>query len=197
MALTSIPNENNVLARIAHGDHRSFCILFDHYQGYVYAFGKKLTKSEHQAEEIVQDIFMKIWQVRETLAGIDNFPSYLTRLVQNQSYSILRKRVVQKRFVSERNRDRLSWINDLNRDLDMKETVRLLDEILQNLPPQQRKAYELCHQQGLKYEEAAKEMNISTDTVHYHMKLALKAIRTHFRKNLLLYPVLIGYLFKG
>jgi RNA polymerase sigma-70 factor (ECF subfamily) len=104
--------------------------------------------------------------------------------------------VVRNRFLNEKKYEKFHRVTDLNKELDHKETVRLLDEIIHKLPPQQRKAYKLCHQQGLKYEQAAKEMNISPDTVHYHMKLALKTIRAHFQKNFLLYPLLIGYLFR-
>lgn len=82
--------------------------------------------------------------------------------------------------------------NDLGTQqaLDYKETKELLDDVVSRLPQQQRSVYTLCHSEGLKYDEAAAQLNISPDTVHYHMKLALATIREHFKRHALLYPAL-------
>jgi RNA polymerase sigma-70 factor (ECF subfamily) len=56
--------------------------------------------------------------------------------------------------------------------------------------------YTLCHKEGLKYDEAAEKMNISSATVHYHMKLALSSIREHFAKSSVVYPVLLLWMIK-
>ena len=63
--------------------------------------------------------------------------------------------------------------------LQFQETGRILHLALESLPPQQRKVYQLCHEQGLKYEEAAQALGISPGTVHAHMKQALKNIRAY------------------
>jgi RNA polymerase sigma-70 factor (family 1) len=195
MALKSLDHEDAILAKIARGDHRAFCILFDHYQRYVYGFGRKLTRSDDQAEEIVQSIFLKLWEARGRLSGIDNFEAYITRLVRNHAYTVLRRNVVITRVNASMSHDVLE-VSDLNADLDYRETVGILNEAINSLPEQQRRVYELCHRQGLKYEDAAKEMDISVATVHYHIKLALKTIREHFNRNSFLYPLLISLLFK-
>jgi RNA polymerase sigma-70 factor (ECF subfamily) len=81
--------------------------------------------------------------------------------------------------------------------LDYKETKELLDDVVRRLPEQQRRVYALCHFEGLKYDEAAAQLNISPDTVHYHMKLALATIREHFKRHALVaYPALIMFLLK-
>ncbi|EDM33862.1 RNA polymerase ECF-type sigma factor [Pedobacter sp. BAL39] len=196
MALKPLNQENIILAKIAQGDHHAFFLLFDHYQRYVYGFGRKLTRSDDQAEEIVQDIFQKIWTLKEKLPEIEHFEAYITRLVRNQAYTILRKNMLSAKINTGLSEEAAMEVSDLNTELDYRETVVLLNEAIQSLPDQQRKAYELCHQQGLKYEDAAKEMNISPDTVHYHMKLALKTIREHFKRSSFLYPALISFLFK-
>lgn len=195
MALKPLDQENVILAKVAQGDHHAFFLLFDHYQRYVYGFGRKLTRSGDQAEEIVQDIFQKIWTRREKLPEIDHFEAYITRLVRNHAYTILRKNMLSAKINTGLSKETAMEVSDLNAELDYRETVVLLNEAIKSLPGQQRKAYELCHQQGLKYEDAAKEMDISPETVHYHMKLALKTIREHFKRNSFLYPVLISFLF--
>lgn len=196
MPIKPFENESKLLSEIAQGDHRAFCSLFDHYEQYVYGFGRKLTRSNDQAEEIVQDVFLKIWVGREKLVGIENFDAYLNRLVRNQSYSVLRQNLSHAKGIEKISSTQSEKDDSLESKIDYKETVKILNDAIVSLPEQQKRVYELCHQQGLKYEEAAEEMNISSATVHYHMKLALKAIREHFNKNAFAYPILITYLFK-
>jgi RNA polymerase sigma-70 factor (ECF subfamily) len=197
MTLRTLHDEHELLAQVAGGDHKAFCILFDRYHGYVFGFGRKLTRSDDQAEEIVQDIFLKIWALREKLSSLDNFEAYLTRLVRNQSYSVLRRNIAHDKASSVFLSQQAEQDNNMERQLAYNETVRILEEAIQGLPEQQRKVYELCHRQGLKYEDAAREMAISADTVHYHMKLALKAIREHFKKHSFVYQVLLAALFSN
>jgi len=63
------------------------------------------------------------------------------------------------------------------------ETRRILDEGIAKLPPQQQRVYQLCHQCGLKYEEAAEQLNLSPQTVHRHMKLALRFLRKYLQNH--------------
>lgn len=196
MAIEPHRLENELLNKIAEGDEIAFCSLFDHYRKYVFSFGRKLTRSEEAAEEIVQDVFLKIWFGRDRLKSIGNFGAYLSILVRNHSFNLLRKmgqkqRADQKITLSMSEED-----NSTEHVLDYREAVRVLDEALELLPEQQKMVYTLCHQEGLKYEEAAQKMNISAVTVHYHMKLALSTIREHFKKNAVAYPVLFLFLVK-
>ncbi|WP_028296501.1 RNA polymerase sigma-70 factor [Olivibacter sitiensis] len=180
MALKLLDDELSVLVYVSEGNHRAFCQLFDHYHPYVYGFARKLTRSDEQAEEIVQDIFVKIWVNKAQLPAIHNFAAYLTQLVRNQAYTVLRKQMRQvKAYESMSNQTGEKQL-DLDRQLDFRETQRILDEAVAGLSPQQQRVYHLCHQQGLKYEDAANELGISVDTVRFHMKAALKSIRNHF-----------------
>lgn len=184
-------NEAVLLAKIAGGDEHAFRAVFDHYQQYIFTFAQKITRSDSDAEEIVQDIFLKIWFGRNQLPAVENFGAYLNRLVRNHALNLLRHEAVISRIKTEI--ELSSSENDLGtqQTLDYKEAKELLDEVVNRLPEQQRRVYALCHFEGLKYDEAAAQLNISPDTVHYHMKLALATIRKHFKRHALLYPALI------
>lgn len=184
-------NEPVLLTKVAGGDERAFREIFDHYQHYVFTFARKITHSDSNAEEIVQDIFLKIWFGRDHLLSVENFGAYLNRLVRNHAFNLLRHEAVVSRMKIEMELSNTD--NDLGTQqaLDYKETKKLLDDIMSRLPEQQRKVYTLCHLDGLKYDEVATQLNISPDTVHYHMKLALAAIRRHFKRHALIYPALM------
>ncbi len=191
MAIKPLFNEAGILQEIAAGDQRAFSSLFDHYQGYVFAFGLKLTYSEALAEEIVQDIFLKIWFCREKLVEIECFGAYLNRSVRNHSFNLLRQAATEIKVNQHIGLSLTELDNSTQQDLEFRETARIIDEVINLLPAQQKLVYTLCHRDGLKYEEAAQQMNISSATVHYHMKLALTTIREHFKKNALGYPTLL------
>ena len=196
MAVKPLEDEIAVLAKIAEGDQHAFGILFNHYQSDVFVHSKRLTHSEDQALEIVQDIFIKIWVGRNRLKTIDNFGGYLNRTVRNHIFDVLRKLSNEAESNLKFQKNHTEFDDSTGQLLDYNDAVNMLNIALQELAPQQRLVYKLCHQDGLKYEEAALQMNISTETVRAHMKQALRKIRSHFRKHALLYPMLIAALFK-
>lgn len=196
MALKPLGNEVELLAKIAIGDQRAFTIIFNHYQRDLYLFSKSLTKSEEAALEVVQDVFLKIWSVRTELLTIDNFAAYINRVVRNHSLNVLRKITRENKSVAhpERDHDEISDIivdQATQQQLDYNDTIRFLDQALSDLPAQQRQVYDLCHIQGMKYEEVAQMLGISIETVRVHMKRAIRKIRLHFVRYVILYPLLL------
>lgn len=196
MSVRSIDHESKLLAKIAGGDQHAFTVLFNHYERDVYAVGKKLTWSHDQAIEIVQEIFIKIWDSRTSLITVENFGGYLNRLVKNHSLNVLKKMSRESRNNQGLQSVSTELDDSTNMQLDYNDALRLLNEALDSLAPQQRKVYILCHQQGLKYEEAAARLNISPNTINVHMTVALKKIREHFAKNAVFYPLLVMILAK-
>ncbi|GGH20182.1 RNA polymerase sigma-70 factor [Sphingobacterium alkalisoli] len=186
-------NEKELLIDIANGSELAFSTLFDQYSAFVYSFGYKLMRSKESAQEIVQDIFLKIWVGRDKLISIENFGAYLNILVRNHCFNLLRKLAQQEKIYPELSGIYPNAESTTQNTVSYRETVKILDEILTALPAQQRDIYILCHFEGMKYEEVAKKMNISLHTVHYHMKLALKSIREHLIKRGISYQALLFF----
>lgn len=202
MAVKSLENERELLAQIGRGDQRAFTVLFNHYHHDLFVFSKKLTKSDEIALEIVQDVFLKIWSIRAKLSEINNFGGYLTRVIRNHALNVIRQiaRKEKPNLTTAINSD--DFIDTTGLDisqhrLDYNDALQTLNDALSKLPQQQKQVYELCHIEGLKYEEAAQMMNISIETVRTHMKKALQKIREHFHKHSFLYPLLILALYKS
>jgi RNA polymerase sigma-70 factor (family 1) len=185
----------SLLFKVANSDRSSFCILFDTYQPLVYSFALKITKSELLAEEAVQEIFIKIWIKRTSLTQVVNFGAYLNRIVRNYALNVLRDKAMEAKV----SKNILSDFNELTFDtqnsIHFKETEALLHQAIQRLSPQQKQVYLLCHHQGLKYEEAAREMNLSPLTVQTHMKLALRSIRSYLVQHVGYCALLFSYMF--
>ncbi|MES2109883.1 MAG: RNA polymerase sigma-70 factor [Bacteroidota bacterium] len=183
MAITPLFNENELLAKIAEGDHRAFSVLFEQRQQLIFNIAYKLTKSRTGSKEIVQDVFLKIWNKREELQSLDNFGAYINRMARNQSIDALRLLAREALRTVQLQEEQLEKGDSQTEEtLEFRETGRVIQLALESLSPQQRKVYELCHEQGLKYEEAARELGLSRGTVHSHMKQALKNIRVYLKQ---------------
>lgn len=174
--------EKELLIKIAAGNQQAFSTLFSSYQKMVYDYSLRLTRSREHAEEIVQKIFIKIWLKRESLPAIDNFGAYLNRSIRNESYTVLRSLAAKALREVELSDEGILCSSDSSHRLIYNESSAILQTAVSQLPPQQKLVYQLCHEQGLKYEEAARQLNIAPGTVHKHMKLALKTIRSSFKQ---------------
>jgi len=175
-------DEAELLQQVAEGSQRAFTVLFRQYSAKVYSFALRLTRSEELAEEVVQEVFLRIWLNREMLVEVQQFGAYLNRMNRNHCLNAIKRLAQESRITGELSRRNSEYSHETEEGIAYRSTQAVLDEAIMRLSPQQQKVYRLCHVEGLKYEEAASQLNISPGTVHTHMKLALKAIRLHLDK---------------
>lgn len=173
---TLLHNEKDLLLRVAEGDEIAFRAIYDHYRKKIYALGLLLTHSESQAQELVQDVFMKIWEKREKLREIDYFNAWLRTIARNTAINYLRARAMEKLGLA-RLPVHESGSCFTENDVADREYALLLQAAIRQLPLQQQKVYILHRQQGLRHEVIAQQLDISVLTSKKYMKLALHSIR--------------------
>lgn len=177
-------NEKDLLLQVAQHDENAFRQLFEHYKNKIYAFAFHLTDSTVLSEEIVQDVFVKIWINKEALVRIDQFSAYLFTITRNHTFNQL-KRLANERFILKQLKDELPESeNNTEQLLINKEYNGILQQAIELLPPQQQLIYNLSRKEGLKLEEIAQQLNLSVNTVKSHMGKALKTIRSHFNDRI-------------
>jgi RNA polymerase sigma-70 factor (family 1) len=182
--LISSGNEKDILVKAAEGNEAAFRILFDKYHQKIYSFAFHLTRSRFLAEEITQEVFLKIWLKRQDLAGINFFYSYLKVVCRNVGLNYL-DRIAREKLI-------LKYIELNSADADhstvntvlSNEYQQILDDVIDRLPEQQRKVFLLSRQDGLKYDEIAAQLHISRHTVNEYMKKALLFIRNQLHRQL-------------
>jgi len=177
MAQKALLNESELLVQASAGNERAFTELFYHYHQHLGRFVFRLTQSTALAEEIVQDVFIKIWVGRASLTNIVDFERYIYVAVRNQTYTALKKRASEKIHT-----ENLEKILKEESELDLldnpSEAYReLIAEAVAKLPEQQRTAYTMSRHERLKYHEIAEQMGLSTVTVKKHIQLAVQSIR--------------------
>ncbi len=185
-----LENERSLLEQISAGDQKSFAVIFDHYSKMIYPFALKLTRSQDLAEEILQEVFLKIWVHRSNLPEIENFGAYLNRITRNHCYNVIRRLAHEALVSSELANVMTEEVYSTEDDIIGRDLQQSLNNAINQLTPQQRLVYTMCHQDGLKYEEVADRLNLSRSTVHTHMKLALRLIRKYLIQiNILLFLI--------
>jgi RNA polymerase sigma-70 factor (family 1) len=179
MAIKPIPNESELIKQVISGSERAFSKLFDGYYKSLGDYVYRLTESLEITEEIVQDVFIKIWTKKEALSGIESFSNYLFIISRNQTYNFLRKKANEKvrQLEWEKDFEENSILNDDDKTGEFYRS--LLEKAIEKLPPQQKKVYLLSRNERLKYEEIAQKLNISPETVKKHMKLAIKFLKSN------------------
>lgn len=184
MAIYSITNEKEILYKISKGDQRAFTVLFDfYYQGlgsYIY----KITESREVTEEIVQEVFIKIWEKRDMLGNIGSFKSYLFVLSKNKTLDYLRQAAKERthHFYLTKDFSEESYVIDGHSPVE--EYSLIIEKMVSKLPAQQQQVYHLSRHEKLKYEEIAFQMGISKETVKKHMQLALAFLKQHVKMQI-------------
>jgi RNA polymerase sigma-70 factor (family 1) len=174
---TSTYNEPEVLRLTASGDETAFKSLFHQYWDNIYGVALVLTRSETMAEDMVQEIFFKLWQKRAELPQVNSFKNWLFILARNHIFSELRKGSTYTAYSDEILRYTRDSALSPEQALLKKESEELIREALDRLPGQQLAVYLLSRDQGLSHEEIALRLGISKNTVRNHMVRALRSIR--------------------
>ena len=172
--------ENLLLLRVAKGEEDAFRTLFTAYRPQVYHVAKKLLQSETQAEDALQEIFLKIWLNREKLPEIRSFGAYLNTITRNHLYNALRRLAGEEVFLQQQLAQpgpAPDGGETVLSPMALRELRELLQRVIATLTPQQRRVFELSRMEGLRHEEIAVLLDISRETVKKHLGDALRIVR--------------------
>jgi len=180
-------SDKNLFLRIAQDDERAFNELFHVYTRELYPFAMKLTGSEKDAEEILQEVFLKIWAKRKELTGIDNPKAWIIRVVSNQSLNHLRKMAVEGRFFQYVKHAQQHTSLSTEEITAARETAAIIQQAIDQLPPACRQIYLLSREENLSIKEIAEKLNLSPNTVKNQIVTALQRIRASLGSATLLW----------
>ena len=176
--------------KIKQDDKKAFEALFHRYYGILCHYAAQLTKNETEAEEIVQELFVRFWEKREKIQIDTSLKNYLFRAVKNQSLNYIHHSQIKNQYAKKVFLDAEAKNTD---EFNYAETglLQKIEESINSLPEKRQKIFRLSRQQGLKYREIAEKLNISVKTVETQMGLAIKTLR----KKLKHYSGILLFLF--
>jgi RNA polymerase sigma-70 factor (ECF subfamily) len=163
----------NILCDIATGDNEAFKALFNMFFPKVKVFLVKFLKDDKAAEDIAQDIFVKIWSLRYALPEIKSFNTYLYRMTRNAALNYLR----DQKYAVNISEIPILDDSDIEQEYYRKEKELLIRLAVEQMPPQRRKIFTMSRYQAMSNDEIAKALNLSKHTVENHLSISLKELR--------------------
>ena len=172
----------------------AFDVLYKKYSKRLYRFGFSIIKSQEETENLMQDVFLNLWENRHKVEKDSSIKSYIFTIAYNSAISIIRKKAKESQFVEYLKSIQKINQEPVNVEVEYNELTNKLDEIIKELPQRQKEVYLMHRVEGLKYNEIAERLNISINTIENHMSRALKTIREKLG-NYSLIAILFWYLF--
>lgn len=167
-----------VVAAIRRGDSAAFSTFYHDYAGSIIMLLTRVLGNKADAEEVTQDAFAFLWENRETLDPHTSLKGYAAGTARNMALRLLRQKRTAEGKYKELTLSPPDHTESPDSELISQETEILIRNAIRNMPPKRRQIFEMHRNEGLSYNEIAVRMNISYNTVKFHMQAALADIRT-------------------
>jgi RNA polymerase sigma-70 factor (family 1) len=172
-----------LLTKVRNGDQLAFAQVYNQYRSKIYAYAANLCKSPETAEEIVQEVFVRLWQKKEQINTDLNFNAYIKKITLNHVLNHLKKVAREKSLQEEILRYIEAIRNTTEDNLLEKELLKTYNEAIALLPPQKKIIYQMSRNEEMTHDQIAEKLNISKNTVKNHMVEATKFIRSYVGKH--------------
>ncbi len=185
MSVTTASVQAFVNGNITYFDasQKAFDALFKEQYQPLCRFAYSLLDSVELAEEVVADVFIKIWKNKENLQIQTSLKAYLMASVRNRSIDYLRKQLRHQTESDEGVKDLATNYSSPEEQAISAELEQIIESAIDQLPPQGRIIFRMSRDQGLRYQEIADQMQISIKTVETHMVRSLKTLRENLGKK--------------
>ena len=189
-------DDHSLVQLLQKGNVAAFDSLFEIYSPKLFGFALKYFKTETDAEELVQEVFVKVWENRQTLKSELSFKSYLFTIALNQIRKHFNKKATSLRYLESLQNEPEFTENQSINDDNYESALTQINLIIEQMPSRRREIFIKSKLEGKSSKEIAAELNISAGTVDNQVSEALRFIRTHLRTDnlaLLLFAVLFVY----
>ena len=166
-----------ILQSLRQGSYDAFDALYMRYAPHEEAFAFCMLKNRSEAEDLAHDIFLKIWETRESIGRIKSFRSYLFRMTKNAVFDIFEHKNVQTRY-----EQRLLHVEDLLTDdistkVATEDLLMIIDMAVEQMPEQRQRVFRLSRYEGLSHQQIAQKLGVTPKTVEYHIRTALAELK--------------------
>lgn len=181
---TPDPEERKLLARLINGEVGGYEILFHKYYPSLHAFIRGMTKDGCAAEDITQNVFMKVWVNRQRLEEDKSIRNYLFVVARNEIYNYLRTKnrtftSLHEAILYPNTKSESTPRNEIEEQLDLDQTAQIVESIIVRMPPQRQRVFRLSRFEHQSSKEIANQLNLSVRTVDKHLELAIRELRRH------------------
>lgn len=172
--------DRELVIRMKQGDEAAFTAIYRQFHPSLYVYMLRFCKMPSLAEDLVHDVFLRIWEIRERINPDLPFIGYLYRIARNHTFKTLQKlatdRVLREQLLRHIEAKEAEQPEEV---VKAKEYDRLFHEALNHMPAQRLNVFRLCRQEGRSYDEAAAILGISRNAVKKHMVLSMRFIQNY------------------
>ncbi len=179
--MKELDSDNELIEKLRIGDVEAFDQVYHRYAGKLYAFSLKYLKSKEDAEELVQSVFLKVWENQKNLKKDTSFKSYLFTIAYNEICNLFRKRKYQQNFIDKTMIGNLVSSRETDDQIEFQFVLEQVDQIIARLPEKQKLIFLKSRQEGKSTKEIAEELGLSRGTVDNYISESLKFIRANLK----------------
>lgn len=178
--------DNDLLELLKKGDKKSFEVLFHQYHKRVYTYAFRLLSSSYDAEEIVQNVFMALWNQRASLDFVSSINAYIFGIARHAVYRVIRQRVNHEAYAAYALNNNTDYAFITEDEVAYKELEQIYNKLIDQLPERRREILLLSRKYNLSYKEISEKLNITENTVDTQLRLAIGFIKSELKKVFLL-----------
>ncbi len=183
MSTENLYEERRLLLMLGNDSAYAFQQIFDKYKDRIYKVAMSYVKDKHLAEEIIQDVFTKVWTHRHSLLELRSFEAWLYTVGKNRIFDYNKKKIADWKAHLGYHSQKGESVNDSERLLQSKEYKELLHIAQQQLTDQQLLIFKLAKEEHMSYKQIATHLNLSPLTVKTHLARAMNTLKNHLLKN--------------
>lgn len=187
-------NLDITLQSLANDNDDALALIFNHYYPRLYNFAHSFLKLDEGIDDILQEVFVKIWQKRKSITSSASFNSLIFTITKNLLLNELRNRLTSENMKKQVAELAMASAYNAQNPTEYEDLKTKVDEIIETLPERSKEVFLLSRKEGLSHKEIAEKLNISTKTIEYHISQATKTLREKLRAYGLL-SILWLYLF--
>lgn len=180
MALYNTYSDDELLALLGKGDDFAFKEIYDRYNGLLYLYAYRKLQDREESKDIVQEVFIKLWNNRDAFVIKTFLSGYLYKSVLNRVLNVFKHKNITQHYAAFHNQEIDIDQNETDFLIREKEITALIEQEIANMPPRMKEIYELKKKSFLSTKEIAAQLNLSEFTVSTQLKRALKHLRGKF-----------------
>lgn len=184
-------NEKELFAAFADGDEVAFRQIYHHYKRRLFPFVHKMTHSEDNTEELLQEIFIQLWLSRSSFKNVQYPTSYIFNLASNKTLNHLKKIAGHASLVKKAFYEHPEWSTNTEDTIAFNESQAMINSAVSELPSQRQLIYRLSREEGLSLEEIAERLDLSRSTVKNQLGHALRFIREFLERRASIFTLLL------
>lgn len=193
--METLPTDADLVRNLRGGDVKAFDLIYMRYAARLHAFGRKYLRSQDEAEELVQSVFLKVWEKRSTLEDSLSFKSFLFTIAYHDICKQFRNRKYSRELAARLQLENSTASHDAERQLEYASLLEKVDRLVARLPEKQRAIFLKSRKEGKSAREIAAELGLSPGSVDNYNSATLRYLRTHLKTEgvpVLLFLCLMG-----